>query len=181
VDTTFSERKNPIMLRAGGERGRLARALGAAYADGLLSDETFAHRIDALFSAPVIEPARFIGDLRLRGRDRARSWVLATVRTAASRVWNGKEDEQQDGTLLALDWTGARTELLIGRSSACDIVLTDPSVSRRHVRLVYRDGKWVVHDLHSTNGTMLNGEPIGRSELRPGDRLDLGDAHLHVD
>ncbi len=181
MDTLVRERKNLIMLRPGGERRRLARTLGSAYADGLLSEETFTHRIDALLSARLIEPFRFIGDLRLRRPDRARSRVFATIRTTVSTFRNGAQDERRDGTLLALDWSGAQGELVIGRSPSCDVVLSDPSVSRRHVRLLYRDGKWVLHDLRSTNGTVLNGERVGRSELRPGDRLSLGDQQLHID
>jgi hypothetical protein len=45
----------------------------------------------------------------------------------------------------------------------------------------YRDGKWVLHDLKSTNGTLVNGAPVGRSELRPGDRILLGDERLTID
>ena len=169
------------MLRPGSERQRLARTLGAAYADGLLSQETFAHRIEQLFTAPVIEPFRFIGDLRLRSPDRTLPRAFVTVRDAARRIARGAADDGPEPMLLALDWTGARSELLIGRSSSCDVVLSDLSVSRHHVRLFYRDGKWVLHDLKSTNGTSVNGARVGRSEIRPGDRLVLGNEQLRID
>jgi hypothetical protein len=170
------------MLRPGSERRRLARTLGTAYADGLLSPETFAHRIDRLFAAQVIEPFRFIGDLRLRRPELTRPRAFATARAAARRiVYGGAADDEPESMLLALDWTGAQTELLIGRSSSCDVVLSDPSVSRHHVRLFYRDGKWVLRDLKSTNGTLVNGARVGRSEVRPGDRLVLGDERLRID
>ncbi len=170
------------MLRPGSERRRLARTLGTAYADGLLSRETFAHRIDQLFAAPVIDPFRFIGDLRLRRPERTRPRAFVTVRAAARRiVYGSAADDGPESTLLALDWTGAQTELLIGRSSSCDVVLSDLSVSRHHVRLFYRDGKWVLHDLKSTNGTLVNGARVGRCEVRPGDRLALGDEQLRID
>ncbi len=171
-----------LMLRPGSERRRLARTLGTAYADGLLSRETFAHRIDQLFAAPVIDPFRVIGDLRLRRPERTRPRAFVTVRAAARRiVFGGAAEEGPESTLLALDWTGAQTEVLIGRSSSCDVVLSDLSVSRQHVRLFYRDGKWVLHDLESTNGTLVNGARVGRSEVRPGDRLALGDEQLRID
>jgi pSer/pThr/pTyr-binding forkhead associated (FHA) protein len=69
----------------------------------------------------------------------------------------------------------------VGRDDACDVVLTDPTVSRRHARIFFRDGSWVVQDLESTNGTMLNGVRVGRSELRPGDELVLGNQRLQID
>jgi FHA domain len=169
------------MLRPGSERRRLARTLKTAYADGLLSPETFAHRIDQLFSAPVIEPPRFIGDLRLRGPDRRPSRALSMLRAAKRRIVKGPTADEPESTLLALDWTGAQTELLIGRSSSCDVVLQGAYVSRRHARLFYRDGKWVLHDLTSTNGTLVNGVPVGRTEVRPGDIVLLGDEQLRID
>jgi pSer/pThr/pTyr-binding forkhead associated (FHA) protein len=84
-------------------------------------------------------------------------------------------------TLLALDWTGQQEELIVGRQLDCDVVLTDPSVSRQHARLVFRGSRWIIQDLESTNGTILNGNRIGRSELHPGDRLALGLQRLRVD
>ncbi|MGO9974199.1 MAG: FHA domain-containing protein [Solirubrobacteraceae bacterium] len=91
-------------------------------------------------------------------------------------------DEEADAwTLLALDWSGECQELLLGRDRGCDVVLCDLSVSRRHARLVFRDEKWVVQDLGSTNGTIVNGRRIGRCELRPGDRVRIGLEQLRVD
>ena len=83
--------------------------------------------------------------------------------------------------LLALDWSGAQSEMLIGRHRGCDLVLSELTVSRRHARLMFRDGRWILQDLESTNGTTVNGWRVGRSELRPGDHLALGEAHLTID
>ena len=63
----------------------------------------------------------------------------------------------------------------------CDVVLDDLSVSRRHARLVFRDGHWVIQDLESTNGTRVNGVRVGRCELHPGDHVDVGDERLRID
>jgi pSer/pThr/pTyr-binding forkhead associated (FHA) protein len=90
-------------------------------------------------------------------------------------------EAEASATLLALDWTGASHELVIGRSAGCDVVLTDDTVSRCHARLIPRDGFWVLHDLASTNGSYLNGDRVSRCQLRPGDRLALGQASLRVD
>ncbi len=83
--------------------------------------------------------------------------------------------------LLALDWSGACEELLVGRHYACDVVVGDMSVSRKHARLSFRDGHWVLRDLDSTNGTRVNGTRVVRCRLEPGDRLRLGSADLLVD
>jgi hypothetical protein len=65
--------------------------------------------------------------------------------------------------------------LEIGRDVASGLHLADDLVSRRHARLVPRDGTAIAEDLGSTNGTFLNGESIhGPVELKPGDHLLVG-------
>jgi pSer/pThr/pTyr-binding forkhead associated (FHA) protein len=88
------------------------------------------------------------------------------------------DDECQ---LLALDWAGGTRELLIGRHRSCDVVLSSDAVSRRHARIFFRDGGWILQDLESTNGTMVNGVRVGRCRLAPGDRIRLGTEELAID
>lgn len=67
----------------------------------------------------------------------------------------------------------------IGRSRQCDIVLSDPNVSRRHAEIRPRGGSWVLSDLGSTNGSRVNGRAVERTEvLKPGDELELGSTVL---
>lgn len=67
----------------------------------------------------------------------------------------------------------------IGRGSSNDIVLTDKSVSKRHALITYQkmnDGncKVQIADLHSTNGTIVNGNRISYQTLEDGDQLSIG-------
>jgi hypothetical protein len=166
------------VLAAGGSRRRIVRILSAAYSGGLLSDDTFAFRVDQALQSRVIDPGRLIGDLNLR-RGRA-EWPSRLRRWLAARLpWPSETDLPH--SMLALDWSGAETELLVGRHHACNVVLADPSVSRRHARLVFRDERWILHDLRSTNGTAVNGALVGRCELRPGDLVALGNQCLRID
>ncbi|HPA95096.1 MAG: SpoIIE family protein phosphatase [Acidobacteria bacterium] len=64
--------------------------------------------------------------------------------------------------------------LRVGRDQANDLALAEATVSRRHARIVWRDGRLEVEDLGSSGGTFVNGLPIRRQELRPGDRLRFG-------
>lgn len=166
------------MLRSGDWRRRLAATLTLAHRDGLLSEHTFAHRLDVLFGSAVIEPRRLVGDLTLRAPRRS---LAHTVIDGARRVAAAAAPPAEPARVLALDWSGVCEELLVGRHHACDVVLTDPSVSRRHARLRFRRGRWIVLDLGSTNGTRVNGHAVGRCRLAPGDRLMLGDETLVVD
>jgi len=63
---------------------------------------------------------------------------------------------------------------VIGRHSGCDIVLNDSSVSRRHARLEWSGGQYIITDLGSTNGTWVNGLRIVAKVLESGDEIALG-------
>jgi hypothetical protein len=62
----------------------------------------------------------------------------------------------------------------VGRSQENDIVISDPNVSRKHARISRADNGFVVEDLGSTNGTLLDGAPIDRERIEGGDELTFG-------
>lgn len=64
-------------------------------------------------------------------------------------------------------------EAVLGRGQQCDIVLASSRASRRHAKLSLEDGKLIVEDLGSANGTYVNGDKIDRAELVNGDRLSF--------
>jgi serine phosphatase RsbU (regulator of sigma subunit)/pSer/pThr/pTyr-binding forkhead associated (FHA) protein len=66
-----------------------------------------------------------------------------------------------------------------GRSPANDVRLDDPAASREHFEVRRRDGRWVIRDLGSRNGTVLNGVEIDSdTALEPGDEVQVG--HLRL-
>ena len=70
---------------------------------------------------------------------------------------------------------GAGT-VVIGRSSDCDLVLRAATgVSRRHCKVQYLGNRFVVVDLESRNGTIVNGQSVERKVLESGDRIEVGD------
>jgi pSer/pThr/pTyr-binding forkhead associated (FHA) protein len=72
--------------------------------------------------------------------------------------------------------------VVIGRESDCDIVLDDPSISRRHCRLDFEaTGEIRVHDLESGNGTRINGMQLSRGTIRAGDRIGLGSLDFRLE
>jgi hypothetical protein len=183
MDTAHRLRDTLCVLAPGALRHRLARTLNAAYAEGLLSERTLAHRLDALFAGGLIDPAGLVGDLsRRRTRRPLRESVMAGATSLVHRIRTGASAASDEpGILLALDWTGGCEEMVVGRHPSCDVVVADETVSRRHAQLTFRDGGWVLQDLQSKNGTRLNGQYVGRCRLRPGDQLGLGQQLLRVD
>lgn len=73
--------------------------------------------------------------------------------------------------------------LVIGRGAGAGLVLDDGRVSRRHA-IIQRDGKggWEIRDLRSSNGTLLNNEPVhDTAPLESGDRVTIGRVTLCFD
>jgi FHA domain len=169
------------MLAPGFARNRLASVLGTAFAGGLLSEDTLSHRLGVLFNSRLVDPRSLIGDLSMRKR--RRRWSSTTAGTFAGwrRMILRQTTTQGSPLVLALGWASADEDLLLGRDPDCDIRFVDDSVSRRHARLVIRDGAWVIQDLGSTNGTIVNGSRVGRCQLQVGDRVQLGDQRLDID
>jgi len=72
--------------------------------------------------------------------------------------------------------TGER--MVVGRLKACDICLGDNNASRQHAALEREGTGWALVDLGSTNGTLVNGEPVDRVRLRDGDVITIGISEL---
>jgi pilus assembly protein CpaF len=74
------------------------------------------------------------------------------------------------------------TEISVGRVQGNDLMLPKGNVSKRHARLLYRDGRFIVTDLNSTNGTYVNRRRITQATIvREGDRIYVGDFVLRIE
>ena len=73
------------------------------------------------------------------------------------------------------------TVTVLGRSRQCDVVINDPNVSRRHAEVRREGAEYVLVDLDSTNGIMVNGQEVKRAALAEGDRLQLGTTGLRFE
>ena len=85
--------------------------------------------------------------------------------------------ESADGTRQRFHlW---KERVTVGRARSCDVFLPDQWLSRQHAEIRLRNGDYVVADLESKNGTLLNGERVGEERrLRHGDVISLGEHHL---
>ena len=75
-----------------------------------------------------------------------------------------------------------RSEISVGRVQGNDLMLPKGNVSKRHARLLFRDGRFIVTDLNSTNGTYVNRRRISQATIvREGDRIYVGDFVLRIE
>lgn len=101
-----------------------------------------------------------------------------TIITAITNTGKGKliiTNGAQEGNSIPL----LLANITIGRATSkadWEICLQDPSVSRPHARLELVDQNWVIYDLGSANGTLVNGTPVSEKgrPLRDGDVLTIG-------
>ncbi|MBX5483151.1 MAG: Flp pilus assembly complex ATPase component TadA [Myxococcaceae bacterium] len=75
-----------------------------------------------------------------------------------------------------------KNEVTIGRLAGNDIVLAKGNVSKYHSRIVLKDGKFIIVDMKSTNGTYVNGKKISAPQvIKPTDKVYIGDYILTVE
>jgi transcriptional regulator with GAF, ATPase, and Fis domain len=118
------------------------------------------------------------------GMSRAAGDHLTATRSAAGEA---RADEASHIVLVVSAATGARAVVLepgctyvLGRAPDCDVVVDDPSVSRRHARIAVAD-RAMIEDLGSRNGTRVGGQRLATGERQPvpyGHAMSVGDACL---
>src|ERR671910_778658 len=75
-----------------------------------------------------------------------------------------------------------KNEITIGRVQGNDVVLPKGNISKRHSRIVLKDGKFIIVDLKSTNGTYVNGRKITSPlVIKDSDKIYIGDFILNVE
>jgi hypothetical protein len=71
---------------------------------------------------------------------------------------------------------------ILGRGQGiADVEVGDESASRRHAYIVYKNGRFTLNDMGSTNGTFLNGELVGETPLAHGDLIQIGTAVMRFE
>jgi len=69
----------------------------------------------------------------------------------------------------------------VGRNPTNDVRISDPTVSSFHCELIISEGTVLVHDLNSTNGTYIEGQPVREGVLKAGQTLRLGQAEVRLE
>jgi FHA domain-containing protein/uncharacterized protein DUF1707 len=160
------------------DRDRVINSLWARYDEGWLCYDTFAGRLEAaVHTTSRADLEAVLADLPGRGLAHAlpaalrsqwqRGWAALAGRLP--RVW------QAAAWPVLMFPAGEQSRFTIGRDSGCDMVLPDPTVSRWHAGLRREPGGWLLDDLGSTNGTLLNGWRVRAwVPVRDGDLVSFG-------
>ncbi|GLX02466.1 DUF1707 and FHA domain-containing protein [Microtetraspora sp. NBRC 16547] len=171
---------HPPVRASDGDRERALSELRDRAAEGRLSMETFVGRVDmALRARSRGELDELISDLPQRGRWRRRiTEAVSSVSDLTTKIEAAWRRPRLPRLALPAD---SRIRYVVGRGSACDLVLSDVTVSRVHAELRREDDSWLLVDLGSLNGTRLNGwRLVGPARVRPGDEIAFGDCTFLV-
>ena len=117
-------------------------------------------------------------------------FLFAAVRTGVGMVASGGVRARAKGLALAVtegprELRGVTVQLsgpvIIGRSPDADLVIADDFVSSMHAKILPDGDGAIAEDLGSTNGTIVNGQPLTRPmRLSAGDTIELGTNRLKV-
>ena len=104
---------------------------------------------------------------------------LANTQELPRKTFVGRIPTVQHAFLEVIDEEKRRINLgekdiIIGRTSECDIQIMAKNVSRKHARISYSNEEYRIEDLGSTNGTYVNGVKVERCILRKHDVLEIG-------
>ncbi len=108
------------------------------------------------------------------GANMTQELQVAAIRSAAAAT----------GTLTAWLYDGQRqipvrsARFSMGRALDNDLVLEGVGVSRHHAQVEHRHNRYILRDLNSTHGTLVNGQPIQEVLLRDGDTITVGGQRL---
>jgi hypothetical protein len=153
----------------------------ARFADPIAGQQAGGHASDdragawAAAGAPDAEPHHGGGEGSIGVRSDTMVFTVPRPSAPAARLRIVGRDG--DDRVYEFDGSG----LTIGRAADNDLVIPDGRVSRHHARIVGRRGTLVYADLGSTNGSRVNGVPVGELVLGAGDRIEIGDTMIVVE
>lgn len=89
-------------------------------------------------------------------------------------------DPGDGGNFVEGDSIPIGNKLTIGRNRLNQMVLPSPSISNFHAKVYFEDGRYMLEDLNSTNGTFINGIMVDKKSLQPGDEISISRTVLMV-
>jgi hypothetical protein len=157
-------RDNPFVPRASDDtREQTVAVLRRGLLAGRLGTDTFVERVDAAYRAKTHDELDVVIEDLPRHRRLWRQVVDRVAPPGSRSRMQLRPPPMKDGERRVL-----------GRDASCDYRIEDLTVSSRHAELIRLGDDWLIRDLHSRNGTRVNGWLVEEEMLRPGDTLTLG-------
>lgn len=156
------------------DRDRVLRVLRDRAAEGRLSHETFERRVEsALRARTQAELSHLVHDLPPGSRViRSLTGAVSSLSAVSARIQAAWRAPRLPRFALP---SPDRARLVIGRAPTCEFVVADLTVSRLHAELRRAGSAWLLSDLGSMNGTLVNGYRIAApTRVRPGDEIAFG-------
>lgn len=114
-------------------------------------------------------------DVRIPGMERPRGTMDASIEPAPGECMAHLLNEDADPDAPAHPIPPECTEFTLGRGRDCELqVRVDGEISRRHARIVRRRDRFIIEDLNSRNGTLVNGELVESRRLFGGELIQVG-------
>jgi diguanylate cyclase (GGDEF)-like protein len=118
--------------------------------------------------------------------ERDPNWMEQTMEVEGEGEESAPEQSMPYLVMYSAQTMGKRldlteTKVTVGRSPQADITVSDNRVSKVHCSLQYRNGKIVIEDNNSTNGTFVNGHRIEREELTTSAMLQVGGTIMKIE
>ena len=138
--------------------------------------ETASERGWGLVGAPEIE---FVLDEELRrGRFEVEASFVEGEAELAPLAGGQATLTLYEGGSPARTYSLGKPVVTLGRLPESDVVVADPGASRQHARITNANAEFVLADLGSTNGTLVNDQPVREQALADGDRITIGETVL---
>jgi len=103
------------------------------------------------------------------------------LKSAKNLGWKLRLEHSGDGgSFVVGDIISIGNKISIGRNQANQMVLPSQSVSNYHAQIYFEDGRYMLEDVNSTNGTFINGIKVDKKNLKPGDEIRISQTVLIV-
>ena len=149
------------------EAGLVLTAPPRVFVEPLLDVPPHSVRVKAIWQAAEEEEAAATREMTDEEQETVHEAAEAEPRGRPYLVVRGRRHVSLDGSVVS-----------VGRALDNDIILEDRRVSRHHVQLRRRYGRYVLYDVGSSGGTMINDYPVQECVLHPGDVISLAGAEI---
>jgi FHA domain-containing protein len=161
------------LTAAGCQLKQVVSALKEVDLDDFLLEMPHPCLLEIPSEGPLPKELGFPGQLAEAEPEEEGTDPLATVKVNVGEIANLRRSRQMQNAQVHLLQPAAEGEpVLIGRGDDCVVILTAEGVSRQHAKLHMAAGNWMLEDLGSHNGTIVDG-----NEVPSGEKVGLNDRH----